>query len=369
MNNFDRYSRQTILPEIGEAGQLALSEARILCVGAGGLGCPALLYLAAAGVGHIGIIDDDRVEDSNLQRQVLYTHDQIGMNKAVAARAHLIARNPDISVTAYEERLSADNCERLFSAHDIIIDGTDNFDSKFLINDAAVKFNKPWVYAAILGFDGQVSVFTTDEQSPCFRCLFPHTPRNHVANCAEAGVIGSVAGMMGTVQALEVIKLIVNNDDLPSIAGNLWTIDTKSFTANTITLPRDPDCTVCSHPKESISLMNPTSSTFCSSSNEIDLDQMQDRLKANPDAILLDVREQNEWDAGHVDGAQLLPLSALSNGAQADFAKDAEVIIYCKAGRRSLSALQILQAQGFENLVSVAPGYDGWALKNGTAGQ
>ncbi len=339
-----RYARQTVLPEIGEAGQAKISNASVLCVGAGGLGCPALLYLAAAGVGNIGIIDFDNVDESNLQRQTLFDTTQIGQNKAQAAKTRLDALNPDIKITALTEKLTADNAEALFENYDIIIDGTDNFTAKFLINDAALKTGKPFIYGSILGFDGQLAVFN-HAGNACYRCLFPQAPKTPVMNCAEAGIIGAVAGMIGTSQAMEAIKLIVAHPDFKPLSGKLWTLDAKTLENKILSLNKDPDC-ICANPK-GIQMQN----------DEITVA----KTKANTTAQLIDVREQEEWDAGHIESAELFPLSQLTNGAQLGKDKNTEIILHCKGGFRSMQALQLLRAQGYTNLKSMAGGFDAWA--------
>lgn len=344
-----RYHRQTILPEIGVTGQDKLSKARILCIGAGGLGCPALQYLAAAGVGHIGIIDHDTVEESNLQRQILYRNDQIGHNKASAAAANLSAQNPHITITPYPEKLTATNAEALFAQYDIIIDGTDNFDSKFLINDAAYKTGKPMIYGTILAFEGQLAVFN-HKKGPCYRCLFPARPQQNIANCAEAGVIGALAGIIGSAQAMEAIKIIINTPELSPLNNALWTINTKTMQSQTIGLPKDPACPTCSQPKETITMTQ----------LELTVAESQEKLSANPNALLIDVREENEWNEGHIEGAQHLPLSLLQQGHLADLPKDKEILLYCLRGFRSMQALHILQAQGYEQLQSMKGGYTDW---------
>ncbi len=354
-----RYNRQTILPEIGEEGQEKLQNASILCVGAGGLGCPALLYLTAAGIGHIGIIDFDVVDESNLQRQVLFSVEQVGRNKATAAKQRLKALNPAIKITAYEEELSDKNAEKLFNKYNIIIDGTDNFSSKFLINDAAVKYNKPFIYASILGFDGQVSTFNVNNSS-CYRCLFPAPPTSHIPNCAEAGIIGAVAGIIGTTQAMEAIKLIVNHESFKPLIGKLWTLDLHSMENKVLSLPKDSSCPVCSINKEDITLEH--SPRKSAAITKISPEDAQKRTNA----LLIDVREQNEWDAGHVKGAQHIALSKLQAGYQPDIPKDQEVILYCLKGMRCLQAAEILEKSGHSNLHNVIGGYHDWPKEEET---
>ncbi len=354
MNN--RYARQTTLSEIGEVGQQKIANASVLCIGAGGLGCPALLYLAAAGVGRIGIVDFDHVETTNLQRQVLFTSDQIGQNKAEAARDQLQALNPEIEITPYPYELNADNAEQLFAAYDLIIDGSDNFATKFLVNDAAVKTGKPFIYGSILGFDGQVSVFNFNG-GPCYRCLFPEPPQSHIPNCAEAGVIGAVAGLIGTTQAMEAIKIIVQDKNFEILSGQLWIIDTRSMQNRLLSLPVDQNCPVCSKKKEDI-ILQYTSRT-CSSIPEITVEEAQkDKM-----SLFIDVREDDEWHAGHIEGAEHFALSALMMGKLPDIAKDREIILYCQKGIRSQQALQIMKEQGYTKLQSMAGGYAAWGIQ------
>jgi adenylyltransferase/sulfurtransferase len=220
----DRYSRKICLPEIGLEGQKKISNASILCVGAGGLGSPALLYLAAAGVGRIGIADFDRVDASNLQRQIIFTEKDITYQKTECAARHVHEKNSEITIETHPEGLNAENAEKLFERYDLVLDGTDNFEAKYLINDAAVKFGKPMMYGAIQRFDGQASVFDA-RKGPCYRCLFPHPPKAQIMNCAEAGVIGAVAGLVGITQAMQAIQVIIGHADFEPLIGKLWTID------------------------------------------------------------------------------------------------------------------------------------------------
>ena len=349
----NRYQRQIILPEIGEEGQKKIAAASVLCVGAGGLGCPALQYLAAAGIGRIGIIDFDVVDESNLQRQILFTTDQIGQNKAEATAVRLKALNPEIQIDTYPEELTDQNAEKLFKRYDIIIDGTDNFAAKFLINDAAVKFEKPFIYGSILGFEGQVAVFNHND-GPCYRCLFPEPPSGHIPNCAEAGVIGAVAGIIGTTQVMEAIKLIVNHARFKPLSGKLLTIDAHSMETRLLSLPKDPECPVCSKPKEEITLHYTSQS--CSVIAEVSAEE----VSTDNTALFLDVREQEEWDHGHLEGAQHFALSSLVEGKMPNIEAHQNIILYCKKGMRSRQAAQILQDKGYNNLKSMKGGYDAW---------
>ncbi|MCB1531946.1 MAG: molybdopterin-synthase adenylyltransferase MoeB [Alphaproteobacteria bacterium] len=345
MGNDIRYQRQVILDEIGENGQRKLGEAAILCIGAGGLGCPALLYLAAAGVGRIGIVDFDNVDESNLQRQTLYSVDQIGQNKAAAAKARLAALNPEIEITAYETQLSAKNAREMFESYDLIIDGTDNFTTKYLINDMAVETNMPFIYGAIQGFEGQVSVFGAPG-APCYRCLYPQPPKEHIPTCAENGVIGAVAGIIGTAQAMEAIKLIVGGESFTPLIGTLFCIDLRDMRTRTLALPRDAHCPACSdHAK---ALEHPPA-----------IEQILPTANYEG-ALLIDVREQEEWDAGYIEGAQHRPLSILMHTTAADLPKDRTIVLYCAKGQRSQYAAEILQALGYANVKNMVGGYDAW---------
>lgn len=348
-----RYSRQVILPEIGPEGQKKISAASVLCIGAGGLGCPALLYLAAAGVGCIGIVDFDTVDETNLQRQVLFTTDQIDRNKAEAAKERLSALNPDIIIEAYPVELTDKNAEDLFKNYDVIIDGTDNFATKFLINDVAVKTEKPFIYGSILGFDGQVSVFNYNG-GPCYRCLFPEIPKGHIPNCAEAGVIGAVAGMVGTAQAMEAIKIITDHKNFQPLSGKLWTIDMRSMENLLLSLSKNPDCPACSKAHKDIVLQY--ASPVCGFIPEVTATQ----AKENDAALLIDVRELEEWEAGHIDGAEHIALSTLMQGTIPELSAECEIIVYCQKGMRGQQAAQILNTHGCLNISNMVGGYEAW---------
>ena len=348
-----RYGRQAVLPEIGAAGQEKLSRAAVLCIGAGGLGCPALLYLAAAGIGRIGIVDFDTVDETNLQRQVLFTMNQVGMNKARAAAERLQALNPEIVIEPHETELTDKNALTLFKNYDVIIDGTDNFAAKFLINDAALKSAKPFVYASILGFEGQLAVFGAPG-GPCYRCLFPAPPHTHIPSCAEAGVIGAIAGILGAAQAMEAIKLVLENDSLSPLAGKLWIIDLRTMETRLLSLARDPHCPACSKNPEDIALIY--NSPVCGAISEITPQQ----ARASTSALIIDVREQQEWDAGHIENARLVPLSQLAQGFVPELPKNCEIIIHCQKGKRGLQAAQILKARGYSNVSNLQGGYEAW---------
>lgn len=352
----ERYIRQMALAEIGAQGQQKLMTARVLCIGAGGLGCPALLYLAGAGVGTIGIVDFDKVDISNLQRQILFTAEDLGRPKAVAAAVRLKALNPDIEINAYDQELTAENVLSLFSAYDIIIDGTDNFDAKFLINDAAVKLGKPVVYGAIQEFDGQVCVFGAGD-GPCYRCLRPLPPENAIMNCAEAGVVGAVAGITGTIQALEAIKLIVGHPDFSPLSGRLWLCDTRTMESRIIAVPKNPACPVCAKAPEEITPRYTSPVCAASMAQEITCgDPLLDK------AAFFDVRERSEWEEGHIDGACHLPLSVLQTnpGLYQPPQKERCCVLYCQKGMRSRKAAAILTRAGFTEIYSLRGGFEAW---------
>ena len=352
-----RYGRQEILPEIGVAGQKKLAAARVLVVGAGGLGCPVLQYLAGAGVGTLGIVDHDSVDISNLQRQILYATEDQGKQKAVAARERLLLLNLDITINAYSEELTERNALGLFSVYDVIVDGTDNFSAKFLINDAAIRTGKPVIYGAIQGFEGQVSVFGVS-QGPCYRCLHPQPPKSTVLNCAEAGVIGALAGIVGTVQAMEVIKLIVGHSTFCSLAGKFWMIDVRTMETRIMKLPKQENCPTCS--KAPLEILLPNYSPVCSAVMVEEIDCSD--LTALPNSILIDVRELSEWEAGHIEGARHLPLSLLQKNPDAFCSPENgnTCVLYCQKGMRSRKAAQILLTTGFSNIRCLKGGYDAW---------
>lgn len=350
-----RYKRQMTLPDIGQSGQQKLLRARVLCIGAGGLGCPALQYLAAAGVGHIGIVDGDHIDITNLQRQILYRPDQVGQNKAIAARDMLLALNDQIDIVAYDQKLDVALCEALFPQYDIILDTTDNFAAQFMINDGAVKYGKPFVGASILGFDAQIGVYNAGPDSPCYRCLFPETPPQAVMDCAQAGILGAVTGIIGSVQALEAIQLILGQ---PGLDGRLWTLNLRNYENRLTGLLKDPKCSVCVQDIKDIDM---SIHQISLQDDEISVADVQTQMTNDQDVIVLDVREDHEWAAGHINGADHLPLSFLVEGHRPDtLPKDASIILYCQKGVRSMQALQILRTQGYANLQSMAGGFEAW---------
>ncbi|HRJ66166.1 MAG TPA: ThiF family adenylyltransferase [Alphaproteobacteria bacterium] len=350
-----KYDRQTRLPEVGEEGQRQLARASVLCVGAGGLGSSALLYLAAAGVGHIGIIDFDNVDESNLQRQIIFDARSGGRKKTSAAEERLLALNPDTHVTTYDARLDSRNAGKIFPNYDVIIDGTDNFTAKFLINDAARKYSKPWVYGAIQGYDGQVAVF--DTSGPCYRCLYPAPPKAAIANCAENGVLGPVAGMIGTAQALQTLLLLLGHEKFSPLRGKLWLIDCMSMATRELHIPRAKNCKICGIAPESIVLENETAAA-CAAVPQVSPEQARKLARA----VFIDVRESPELAAGMIPNALHLPLSALRAGLaeKPQLAADTPVVLYCQRGQRSLAAAPIVQDMGFTAVLSLAGGYGAW---------
>lgn len=350
-----RYSRQTNLLEVGDIGQEKLLRSSVLCIGAGGLGSPALLYLAAAGVGRIGIIDFDRVDESNLQRQILFSTSTVGQPKATEARRKLTALNPTIQIDAFDEELNAESAARLFPLYDVILDGTDNFETKFLINDAAIKYGKPFIYGAIQGFDGQASVLGY-KGGPCYRCLYPQKPKAQIMNCAEAGVIGAVAGLVGVTQALQAIQIIVDHKSFHPLSGKMLMIDTRTMETRILNIPKNPECPSCGHKTNKDNIILQYASPVCSFTAEISVTDLQSRHAH----LLIDVREQDEWDNGHINGAILWPLSRIASGDIPEEMRDEEVIVYCQRGARSIQAATILKEYGFTDVTSLSGGYIAW---------
>lgn len=346
MNPSSRYARQTVLPEIGPEGQDKLAAARILVVGAGGLGCPALLYLAGAGVGGLSIIDFDRVSLSNLHRQILFTTHDEGHPKAQVARQKLRALNPDITIHARTETLTPQNALTLFADHDLVVDGTDSFAAKYLINDAALKTGKPVVHGAIQGFEGRVSVFN-HAGGPCYRCLYPHPPKAAIRTCAENGVVGALPGIVGSLQAMEAIKLVVAHPSFEPLSGKLWTIDAATMETRTLNFRRSKDCPACSMPPEDIVLAY--DAPLCTSTLPQVISYADARRR---NALFVDVRENTEWTGGHIDGAIHLPLSGLQNSKPWTLTKEGGriCVLYCHSGFRSRKAAEILTACGVEDL-------------------
>jgi len=350
-SDFPRYERQVILPEIGRSGQQRLARARVLVIGAGALGTAALYYLAAAGVGTLGIADDDTLELHNLHRQILYTNDDIGRRKAEAAAERLAAFNPDISALPHPVRVTADNAVELINDYELVVDATDRLETKFLINDACARAGRPLVHAAVLGFEARVAVFDA-RTGPCLRCLFPSLPEVPALTCSEAGVLGAITGITGSLQALEAIKWLLadNGDDsgsgLETLLGRLWLLDGRTLQTRVIDLPRDPQCRICGQHPEDITL----------STKRQPIAEITPReLAEYPNALLVDVREDYEWDAGHLPDAIHHPLSGLLE-ALPELPDSEHYVFYCAHGQRSLFAAKLFQDAGYKNVFSLAGG-------------
>jgi adenylyltransferase/sulfurtransferase len=366
-----RYTRHILLPEIGVEGQKKLLAAKVLVVGAGGLGCPISLYLAAAGVGTIGLVDFDTVDVSNLQRQILFTTEDVGKPKVEVAAKRLKMLNPDVVVNTYAVALKSDNIMDILKNYDMIIDGTDNFPTRYLTNDAAALQGKPNIYGSIFRFDGQLTVFKTPE-GPCYRCLYPEPPPpGEVPSCAEGGVMGAMVGTIGAMQATEAIKLITGVGT-PAI-GKLVIYNSLDMQFRNLKLRKDPNCPLCGeHPtvKELIDY-----EMFCGmkveetqtketavKKDEIDALGLKVKMDEKQDFVLVDVREQNEYDMARIPGSILVPLSQLPNRFhELNKYKGKEIVVHCKMGGRSAKAIAFLKQQGFDNLVNVAGGITGWS--------
>jgi adenylyltransferase/sulfurtransferase len=360
-----RYSRHLILPEVALDGQRRIKAARILLVGAGGLGSPAALYLAAAGVGTLGLVDFDVVDVTNLQRQILHGTSDVGRSKLESARARIAELNPHVQVELHETRLTSANALDIFRAYDVIVDGTDNFATRYLTNDACVLLGKPNVYGSIFRFDGQASVFATPN-GPCYRCLFPTPPPpGLVPSCAEGGVLGVLPGLVGTIQATEALKLVLGAGD--SLAGRLLLIDALGMRFHTVHVPRDPACPACGT-REITQLIDyeeycgvaPSAEAHAANDvSELTPRALAAQLTAQQDILLIDVREPYEWEISRIDGARLIPLGELA-GALATLDGTRDVVVYCRTGRRSADAALQLRAAGFR-ASSLAGGILRWS--------
>jgi adenylyltransferase/sulfurtransferase len=358
-----RYARQLILPRFGEEGQRQLAAASVLVVGAGGLGSPVLLYLAAAGVGRIGIVEFDRVDVSNLHRQVLYGTAATGTAKLEAARARLHDLNPAVTVEPHDTRLTRDDALGIIGAYDLVIDATDNFATRYLINDACVLLGKPNVYGSVHRFEGQVSVFDA-KRGPCYRCLYPEPPPpGLVPSCAEGGVLGVLPGVIGTLQATEAIKLISGIGE--PLIGRLLLYDALASTFRTLRVQKDANCPICSE-RPSITalvdyeeLCNPLPTPMTKPMKEISVTELNDRLSRGEDLVLVDVREQSEWNAGHLYKAQHVPLSQFEQ-QYSTIPRDRDVVVYCKMGGRSAHAQHHLQSLGYDRVMNLSGGVMAW---------
>ncbi len=359
-----RYSRHLLIPGVGVEGQLRLKGASVLMIGTGGLGCPAALYLAAAGVGRLGLIDPDTVDASNLQRQILHGASWVGKPKLDSAESRLRELNPDITLDLHPVRFTPDNALELARGYDIILDGSDNFPTRFLANDAAFLLKKPLIYGAIHRFEGQATVFAPHLGGPCYRCLLPELPApGTVPSCNEAGVLGVLPGIIGSLQAMETIKLILGAGKPP--LGKLIVYDALNSSFRNITLRRDPGCRLCGDHPSVTDVRNPETlaPAYCEIPDEsmetITTAELRQRLANQFDGILLDVREPDEYAIASIPGARLIPLATLPDHAD-QLPKDKEILIHCKSGRRSARAVEFLQSQGFTDVKNVTGGIDAW---------
>jgi adenylyltransferase/sulfurtransferase len=363
-----RYSRHLILPDVGLEGQKKLKRARVLLVGVGGLGSPAALYLAAAGVGTLGLVDFDVVDATNLQRQVLHGTSAIGKRKLDSARERIEDLNPNVHVEAHETPLTSRNALEIISTYDIVVDGTDNFQTRYLVNDACVLLGKPNVYGSIYRFEGQASVFATKD-APCYRCLFREPPPpGLVPSCAEGGVLGVLPGIIGTIQTTEALKLILGIGE--TLEGRLLLVDALKMRFRTLNLRKDPTCPACGT-HEITELID--YEEFCgvrqaaaadaaaaSAVPEITPTELAAKISRGDDFDLIDVREPHEWEIARIPGARLIPLATLIDALPSlDTARD--IVVHCKVGGRSAKAVQQLQASGFRKVWNLAGGINRWS--------
>ncbi|HEX6642332.1 MAG TPA: molybdopterin-synthase adenylyltransferase MoeB [Thermoanaerobaculia bacterium] len=350
----DRYARQVTLPEIGVAGQAKLRRASVLIVGAGGLGSPAALYLAAAGVGTLGLVDFDRVDETNLHRQILYGTSSIGRPKLDAARERLEDLNPDVRIVTHDARLTSENALEIIRDYDMVLDGTDNFATRYLVNDACVLLGKPNVYGSIFRFDGQVSVFSTNE-GPCYRCLYPEPPPpGTVPSCAEGGVLGVLPGIVGSLQAAEAMKLITGAGE--PLIGRLLLFDALRATFRTMRVPRR-----CEAHAKITKLID--YEEFCNPVQTTDITptELAAKLEAGADVVLIDVREPYEWNSGHLDAATHIPLSQVPQRL-AEIPKDRDVVMICRSGARSAHAQDhLIRQHGYTRVKNLVGGMQRWA--------
>jgi sulfur-carrier protein adenylyltransferase/sulfurtransferase len=357
-----RYSRHLIMPEVTAEGQRRLKAARVLCIGAGGLGSPAALYLAAAGVGTIGIVDFDDVDLSNLQRQILHGTKDIGRGKLKSAQSRLRDINPEIEIELHECHFSSENAPQIVSKYDIVVDGSDNFATRYLSNDVCVFAHKPNVYGSVFRFEGQTTVFAPHLGGPCYRCLFPEPPPpESVPNCAQAGVLGVLPGIIGMLQAIETIKLIVGIGE--PLIGRLLHFDALKVKFRELNLRRDAQCPVCG---ENPTIFSPIDyEQFCGVREDATIPAMSAlELKRKMDARetfdLIDVREPFEYEIARIDGAKLIPLGEIAERAD-ELQREQLIVIHCHSGQRSAQAVQLLQERGFTNVYNLEGGIDAWS--------
>jgi sulfur-carrier protein adenylyltransferase/sulfurtransferase len=368
-----RYSRHLIMPEVGMDGQRRLKAGSVLCIGAGGLGSPAAMYLAAAGVGTIGIVDFDVVDYSNLQRQIIHGTPDVGRSKLASAKDRLLAINPHVTVNTYETALSSQNALELFKPYDVILDGTDNFPTRYLVNDACVLLGKPNTYGSIFRFEGQASVFGAKD-GPCYRCLYPEPPPpGLVPSCAEGGVLGVLPGVIGVIQATEAIKLIAGIGE--PLVGRFLIYDALRMRFRELKLRKDPDCPVCgTHPTVTalidyeqfcgIHAAEPVAAAEARSGDpyEITVSELKARLDRGERLRIIDVREPNEYQINRIDGSQLMPLGEVPR-RYAELDPEEELVMQCKVGGRSAKAADFLRSVGFKHVLNLKGGILEWIDK------
>ncbi|HET9899929.1 MAG TPA: adenylyltransferase/sulfurtransferase MoeZ [Actinomycetes bacterium] len=362
-----RYSRHLIIPDVAMTGQKRLKNAKVLCVGAGGLGSPALMYLAAAGVGTLGIVEFDVVDESNLQRQIIHGQSDIGRSKAESARDTVREINPHVEVVLHEERLDSDNAMQIFAGYDLIVDGTDNFATRYLVNDACVLLGKPYVWGSIYRFDGQASVFWA-EHGPCYRCLYPEPPPpGMVPSCAEGGVLGVLCASIGSIQVNEAIKLLTGIGD--SLVGRLMVYDALEMSYRSIKVRKDPECAICGKNPTVTELID--YEAFCGTISEeaaeaargstITAAQLAEMVERGDNFYLVDVREPVEREIVAIPDSVLIPKDRILSGAAlAELPQDSPIVLYCKTGVRSAEALAALKDAGFADARHVAGGVVSW---------
>ena len=366
-----RYSRHLIIPDVGMTGQKRLKNAKVLCVGAGGLGSPALMYLAAAGVGTLGIVEFDTVDESNLQRQIIHGQSDIGRPKAESARDSVLEINPYVTVDLHTDRLDSSNVFELFAQYDLIVDGTDNFATRYLVNDACVLLGKPYVWGSIYRFDGQASVFWA-EHGPCYRCLYPEPPPpGMVPSCAEGGVLGVLCASIGSIQVTEAIKLLAGIGD--TLLGRLMVYDALEMTYRQVKIRKDPNCAVCGEHATVTELID--YEAFCGTISDeaaeaardstISVHELKRMLDARDageeDFVLIDVREPGEYEIVSIDGAILIPKGEFLDGSALEkLPNDRRIVLHCKVGGRSAEALAVVKGAGYADAIHVGGGILAW---------
>lgn len=366
-----RYSRHLIIPDVGMSGQKRLKNARVLCIGAGGLGSPALMYLAAAGVGTLGIVEFDTVDESNLQRQIIHRQSTVGMSKAESAASVVRDINPYVQIDIHEMRLDSSNVLELFAQYDLIVDGTDNFATRYLVNDACVLLNKPYVWGSIYRFDGQASVFWS-EHGPCYRCLYPEPPPpGMVPSCAEGGVLGVLCASIGSIQVNEAIKVLTGIGE--PLVGSLMVYDALEMTYRKIKVRKDPNCAICGDNPTVTELID--YEAFCGAVSEaaadavvdstINVKQLKEMLDARErgekDFVLIDVREPGEYEIVSIPGAILIPKNEfLMGNALESLPQDKQIVLHCKVGGRSAEVLAVVKDAGFKDAIHVGGGIVAW---------